>query len=186
MLFFGKKKIEEEKIPEEVKLPTLETIMQEKPVEEIRLPTIETIMKEEPVQEFKQEPKQPRQETQSFKEEVQEPKQEATVPLFVKLEKYNEILDSINELKSCVDIIKNSFVVIDRLDEMKRESLESLQEAIKNFEKRLSLLDSELMRPPEYSEEVKTESYEAEDLKGVLSDLKGQVEQLKTELKQMA
>jgi predicted RNase H-like nuclease (RuvC/YqgF family) len=143
-------------------------IFGKKKKEEVKLPTIETILQEKPVKEIKQEP--------------QPIKQEA--PLFVKIEKYNQILRSINELKSCVGAMKNAFVVLDRVETLKKEGLNALQEAIENSERKLSFLNSELLKPSGYAEEVKAESFKAEDLEGVLSELKSQVDQLKAELKQ--
>jgi hypothetical protein len=139
--------------------------------EEVKLPTIETIIRKESAEEF-------RSEQQLFKPEA--------APLFIKIEKYNQILSSIGELKNRVASMKNVFVVLDRLDDLKKECLSALQEAIENSEKKMTFLNSELLKPSGYKEEVRREVYRAEDLEGILGELKDQVNRLKTELKQVS
>jgi len=153
MAIFGKRK------KEEVKLPTIEELLQEKHTEGFM---------QGPVQEFKQE---------------LSVNHESTAPLFVKVEKYEQIFSSINELKSCLANMKSAFIVLNRLENLKKESLDVLQETIENSERKLSFLNSELLKPSGYEEEIRTERYKVEDLEGILDELRSQVNHLKSELK---
>jgi predicted RNase H-like nuclease (RuvC/YqgF family) len=153
MAIFGKKRKEENK------LSTIEAILQQKPMEEVVHKPIQETRQESPVN------------------------HESTAPLFVKVEKYEKIFSSINELKSCLANMKNTFTVLNRLENLKKESLNVLQEAIENSERKLSFLNSELLKPSGYEEEIKIERYKVEDLEGILDELRSQVDHLKAELK---
>jgi len=192
MGLFGKKDKKQEVKPEkqEIKLPTLETILKGNPVEEIKIEQQPKQEMPQPKQELlpKQFLQQPKQEMPQNEQQMSQTKEElpASLPLFVKLEKYNSVLDTIAELKNCIIAMKDGFVVLDRLEVIREESFNSLQDTIKKFEEKVSFLNSELLRPPGYMEEVSLESHKSEELQGVLKELKTQVDQLKNELKQVA
>jgi chromosome segregation ATPase len=159
MPFFGRKK-------EEVRLPTSEelemNVGQFKPVEQLIKET--------------ERPKgaQPKQERPAF------------APLFIKLDRYKQILNSITELKTTLVMIKNSLSVLNELEKLKSDNLKMIEKAIERFDKRISALDSEFLRPSGYHEELPEELYGIESLEATLTGLRDQVNHLKAELENLA
>ncbi|MDI6798987.1 MAG: hypothetical protein QMD12_03295 [Candidatus Aenigmarchaeota archaeon] len=124
----------------------------------------------------------PLPEPEKPKEEVKEEKP-AFAPLFVKLDKYRQILMLLSELKTTLVAIKNNFTVLNEIEKIEEENIKLLQKAIEKVDKKIVSLDTQLLRPPVFEEELPTE---AEELGDVLSSLKSEVEQLKSELQNIA
>lgn len=103
-------------------------------------------------------------------------------PLFVKLERYREILNLLNELKGTLESIRNAFVMLNEMDRLRYENMKIVQGAIDAVDERLKSLDSEFVRPIGFDDQNQTVPY-AEGLEGELEALKGQVEQLRGDLK---
>jgi hypothetical protein len=103
-------------------------------------------------------------------------------PLFVKLERYREILGSLNELKGTLESIRNAFMMLNEMDRLRYENMKIVQGAIDAVDERLKSLDSEFVRPVGFDDQNQTVPY-AEGLEGELEALKGQVEQLRGDLK---
>lgn len=115
--------------------------------------------------------------------QVEEHKEKTSfAPLFVKLDKYKQILNALIELKTTIAAIKNSFTVLNELERLKMESLKMIQSSIDKMDKKLVALDSEFLRPSGFHEEMPPEMYSADSLGGVLNDLRSQIEQLRTEI----
>lgn len=112
------------------------------------------------------------------REEVKE-ERPAFAPLFVKLDRYRQILMLLSELKTTIAAIKNTFTVLNELKKIEDESTKLLQKAVDKVDKKLVALDTQFLRPSGFEEEFPTE---AEELGDVLSSLKSEVEQLKSEL----
>jgi chromosome segregation ATPase len=113
-----------------------------------------------------------------------EPEKPAFAPLFVKLDRYKKILDSIAELKSILEAVRNAFDALNELERLRSETVKSIQSTIEKVNKKMVSLDSEFIRPSGYekgvSEEIPIEA--PESLKGTISDLRSQIERLKSEL----
>jgi len=103
-------------------------------------------------------------------------------PLFVKLDKYKQILNSLVELKTTIAAMKNAFSVLNELERLKMESLKMIESSIDKMDKKLVSLDSEFLRPSGFHEEMPPELYSSENLGGVLTDLRSQIEQLRSEI----
>lgn len=116
-------------------------------------------------------------------EEVKKP---AFAPLFVKLDRYRQILYLMNELKTTMVAIKNAFSVLTEVDKLREESSKMIKSAIDKVDKRLVDLDSEFLRPSGFQEEFPSETYSVESLEGIVGNLKEQVNQLKAELESMS
>jgi hypothetical protein len=178
MLFRRKK---EEVKPEfqevqEVKLPTLEEINKEsvgeKQVsEEVKPIQIEEKIEKPTLPETKVEPER--------KIKIEELRKVA--PLFIKLEKYEEILNTIADVKSVLNLLKDSFSVFEENERIRTETIEAIKENIERVGEKISSLDSILLRPAGY-EERREKEFRAEEVKDTLSALKSQIDKLKQEL----
>jgi valyl-tRNA synthetase len=171
MLFGKKKEVKQENFEEseEIKLPTLEEIRSEKIERE------EPGVREEETAEIKEMPPQPLPEK---REVVSKTEIRKGLPLFVKLEKYEEILRSIDELKEVLSLIKGSFSLFEESEKIKIETIKTIEKNIDKIEEKISSIDSTLARPS-YEKEEKPKLVEAKDS---LSELKLQIEKLKREM----
>jgi hypothetical protein len=123
-----------------------------------------------------------------------------SVPLFIKLDRYKNILHTISDLKSTVTKVKNAFEMFSEMERVKAQNLRVLEAAVQKVEARLADLDSEFLRPAglkekeveqpqEFSvaEEIQNGSNgNDEGLHGMISDLRVQITKLKEELDQMS
>lgn len=143
--------------------------------EEVKLPVAE---------EFKMnvEPFKPVEQPKEIQAKQERP---ASAPLFIKLDRYKQILNSLAELKTALVMIKNSFSVMNELEKLKNENLKMIENVIERIDKRISGLDSEFLKPSGYREELPEEVYEVESLGATLTDLRDQVNQLKAELESL-
>jgi hypothetical protein len=118
---------------------------------------------------------------------IRESERPSFAPLFIKIDRYRQILNSIGNLKTAMIMIKNSLVTIVELDKARDETFKLIQDAIEKLDKKLSTLDQELVRPSGYHEIVETPEYQdVETVEATIADLRGQIEQLKTELENVS
>src|SRR3989338_3240945 len=71
----------------------------------------------------------------------------SSAPLFVKVEKYQNVLGSINEMRTFVSSMKQLFNVLYELETVRNESLKIMRAKIQRLEKTLFEIDNELLRP---------------------------------------
>jgi len=190
MPLFGRKKKEEiQEVKHAVQLPTLEGIMgqiqkpiEKKPVEELskkipEIPAAERIPEQKIVERV---PEIHREEVQ---EEVKE--KQSFAPLFVKIDRYRQILNTMNYLKNTMNMIKNTFSILNELEKIRMENLRLIQDTIEKADKKILHLDSEFMRPSGFIEEM-PELTDVESLEATLVDLREQINQLKAELQSLS
>jgi len=124
---------------------------------------------------------------EEVKQEVKESERPAFAPLFVKIDRYRQILNSIGYLKTTMIMIKNSLMALTELDKAREETIKLIQDAVGKLENRLVSLDKELVRPTGYHEiSEKHEYHDVETVEATVADLKGQIEQLRSELQTMS
>jgi len=180
MLFRRKK---EEVKPEfqevqEVKLPTLEEINKESVGEKQVSEEVKPIQIEEKIEK----PTLPLPETKVEPErKIKIEELRKVAPLFIKLEKYEEILNTIADVKSVLNLLKDSFSVFEENEKIRTETIEAIKENIERVGEKISSLDSILLRPAGY-EERREKEFRAEEVKDTLSALKSQIDKLKQEL----
>jgi hypothetical protein len=105
-------------------------------------------------------------------------------PLFVKIDRYRNILKSLGELKTMLALMKNAFVMLDRIDKMEDENMNLILNSLDKIEKKLIALDSEFLRPSGFEDET-SDMYEFENVQGVISDLHSQIQKLKGDMEQV-
>jgi len=129
-----------------------------------------------------QRPVQQMQPVHQAPEEKMQPQEKPTfAPLFVKIDRYKNILKSMSELKTTLSLMRNSFAVLDQMEQLKVENMKLISNALDKVEKKLIALDAEFLRPSGFHDEM-NEQYETESLQGVVSDLQSQIQQLKNEM----
>jgi len=70
-----------------------------------------------------------------------------SVPLFIKLERYKNIMQTISEIKETVARLRSAFNVFSEMEKMRTENLNLLGSAIQKVETRISELDTEFQKP---------------------------------------
>ncbi|MEX2738594.1 MAG: hypothetical protein Q6356_005950 [Candidatus Wukongarchaeota archaeon] len=178
MAFFRRKSKEEdlEELRDMVESRDFEPEISRKKPEEMKTVPEETIPVQQPVPEVPSTPVAP-------PTPLQEPKKTAFAPLFVKLEKYRSVLNSINDLKTTIIMLKNAIHIQKQIEGLRDENRKFLELAINKIDKKVVSLDTEFMRPKGFEEEFPPATYETEGIEGVVDDLKKQIEGLKSELK---
>ncbi len=114
---------------------------------------------------------------------VSKPQRPAFAPLFVKIDKYRSVLNSINDLKTTIIMLKNALYIQRQIEGLRDENRKFLELAINKIDKKIVSLDTEFLRPKGLEEEFPPATFETEGLEGVVGDLKKQIEGLKSELK---
>jgi hypothetical protein len=114
------------------------------------------------------------------------PQPEEHAPLFVKVEKYREVLGHIGEIKTFVNGVKQIFVLQDELDGVRTDALRMLRSSIQRLERSIEEVDSGLLRPvglevfPHGDVEMKHVEESLTRLRSQLSNLRKELEGLKT------
>lgn len=109
------------------------------------------------------------------------PKTDPSAPLFVKVDRYNEIISKLQETKDLLRGVKTVFPVLLEIDQVKRDATESLRVTLQKIEKNMAELDSDLVRPGQARIEAPCEvpshiESSLSDLHSQLSSLRGQLE----------
>ena len=114
-------------------------------------------------------------------------KPEEAAPLFVKVEKYREVLGHLGEIKTFIGGIKQIFVLQDELDDIRTDALRMLRSSIQRLERSIAEVDAELLRPvglesfPHGEVEMKHIEESLTRLQSQLSGLRKELETFKEE-----
>jgi hypothetical protein len=108
-------------------------------------------------------------------------KQQDFAPLFVRIDKYKNILQNMNYLKTTVSAVKSSLSILKELDALRQDNLKMVEEAVVKVEGKLANLDSNFMRPSGFSEDAPELRY-VDDVEITLDDLKNQISQIKAQI----
>jgi len=107
-------------------------------------------------------------------------------PLFVKVEKYSDIIESIQEMKSFVSGVKQLFAVLYELETVRNDALKIMRNAVQRLDKSVSEIDAELLRPQGLDlGKHETGTAEVGEIEDSLSDLQRQLAVLRKELTEM-
>ncbi|MBD3155237.1 MAG: hypothetical protein GF368_01105 [Candidatus Aenigmarchaeota archaeon] len=108
-------------------------------------------------------------------------KKDRFAPLFVKIDRYNSVLNLLNDLKATTMMVKNAMVVQKEIEVLAEENRKLIEDGVKKIDNKLLSLDAEFIRPKGFREELESAIGKPE-LDSVVDDLKTQVENLKLEL----
>lgn len=108
---------------------------------------------------------------------------ENLAPVFVKVSKYRDILNSVNYLKMGFNLIKNQIAILSKLQKLQKENMELIYAVLGRVSTQLNKLDSDFTKPVDFIKEVsEMEVEEANELKKTISDLKIQIDRLRSEV----
>jgi hypothetical protein len=144
--------------------------------------------KKKELEEVKEAVEAPVEKPEEVKPPVEKPPEKpkpALAPLFVKLERYRAILDTITWLKSTLAMVREGFATLNELERLRSESMSVLQETLAKIEEYLLTLDAEFARPTGYVPTAPVEVKEVGKLESTLADLRYQVDRLKAELERL-
>jgi len=111
---------------------------------------------------------------------------EQSAPLFVKVEKYREVVSSIQEMKLFIAGVKDTFAILQELEHVRSDAINIMKVTVQRLEKATMELDSELLRPRGVNispfEQGETE---AKHIESSLTELQKQLLELKQDLQGM-
>jgi hypothetical protein len=113
------------------------------------------------------------------------PQDDIAAPLFVKVEKYKELLVTIQEMKIFISSIRELITIINEADHIKDDALKMLRASVQRMEKNLVEIDTDLMRPRGIDIEVTKGDIEVRQVQSSLDELQHQLANLKKELHEM-
>src|SRR3989338_9697410 len=109
---------------------------------------------------------------------------ESSAPLFVKVDKYRDIITSIHEMKLYVSSTKQVFSVLQEIESLRADTLNVLRATMQRLERSVIEMDSELLRPQGVTI-TEEKSSEVTHIESSLTDLRKQLLDLKRELQGM-
>lgn len=92
-------------------------------------------------------PSMPRQAPPTITPPVHRMEPEIGAPLFVKVEKYREILTTLHEMKLFVSGVKQLFTVLHELETVRSDAVSIMRATVQRLEKSMLEIDSELLKP---------------------------------------
>ncbi|MFP4116558.1 MAG: hypothetical protein ACLFQ8_00685 [Candidatus Aenigmatarchaeota archaeon] len=103
-------------------------------------------------------------------------------PLFVKIDKYNEVLQDLESVRSSLADLKQLFELMNEVDNIKRRGMKELREGMANLANTLVSMDEKFIRP-EGSEEIISEpesgvSKTVQDLQGELRNIRDSLDRM--------
>lgn len=120
---------------------------------------------------------------------IQEPRTVSaptSAPLFVKVDKYREILSGIQEMKIFVSGTRQLFNVLHELETVRTDAINIMRATIQRLEKSIVEIDSELLRPRGVGvSDVVQGNVEAQHLEDSLTELQTQLAGLRKELQEL-
>jgi hypothetical protein len=103
-------------------------------------------------------------------------------PLFVKLDKYKNILEEVSQMKANVEALRRSFEMLQKLEATRDHAMKLMHNAIRHTQTKLDSLNEGLIRPKGFREANLSNDNEIKAVDTTISDLKSQLEQLRSEL----
>ncbi len=111
-------------------------------------------------------------------------KERESAPLFVKVEKYRHIIETVQDMKSFVSGIKQLFVVMHEIEDIRAEALNMMKATVQRLEKNITDIDNEMLMPKGLEMQVEHDEVELSHVESSLLDLQKQLSSLKKELQE--
>ncbi len=143
------------------------------------------VMKELDKEEKLLEKRMPKAEAMPTPPKAEKKQKPEFAPLFVRINKYRQILHTMNYMKTTINAVKSSISILKELDKLRDENLRMVEDAVNTVDQRMLTLDSSFMRPSGFVEEV-PQLQDVENLGVTLEDLRSQINQLKSQIETLA
>ncbi len=109
-------------------------------------------------------------------------KESAKVPVFVRVDKYKEVLSHLQDLRSTINSLEGALEVRKSVHRINAESDDVIERALQRFSNSIDMFGKEFVAP----EGQESDSGSADDaVDGTISQLGNEIEKLKTELEKM-
>ncbi|MBI5061036.1 MAG: hypothetical protein HZB67_01870 [Candidatus Aenigmarchaeota archaeon] len=112
-------------------------------------------------------------------------KKQDYAPLFVKVEKYRDVLATIAEIRMFVSSMKQLFAVINDLEALRSDAHKIMRATVQRMDKALIEIDTELLRPRGFEIDLPASETEVHQIEDSLTDIQKQMTALKRELEGM-
>ncbi len=115
------------------------------------------------------------------------PERPRFAPLFVKIDRYHQVLESIDNLKNVLLAVRELLNMMQQLDKIKMDSESLLQKNIQEIVASISNLDKEFVRPKGAVEEKRRPlpDFEYEKVGNYVGDLQRELDNLKSQLQNL-
>ena len=129
----------------------------------------------------KEEVEKIKEETKDFPkvEETKIEKEEYSIPLFVKIERYEEILSVLDELKILIRDASNAISMLNEIEKMRNENLAVIQRSFEKLKEKIEYFDSKFKKPRILKESIPKQ--EISSIEESLNKLKSELEKMKFE-----
>ncbi len=108
---------------------------------------------------------------------------EKTPPVFIKLDKYKTIVNTINSMRSSISHVHEIMNIASRIEYMRNKTFEALDESLKKLDEMTAYLDATLVRPSGL--DVEPTKLTTNELNESLEQLKKEIEDIKNMVKSM-
>ena len=108
-----------------------------------------------------------------------------SAPLFVKVDKYKELLVILQEMKMFSEGIKKLLSLINEMEAARNDAIKMIRASAQRLEKSILEMDGELLRPKGIDLEISQSDMEMRHIESSMSELQGQLLTLKKELEGM-
>ncbi len=106
-----------------------------------------------------------------------------TPPVFIKLDKYKTIVNTINSMRSSISHVHEIMNIASRIEYMRNKTFEALDESLKKLDEMTAYLDATLVRPSGL--DVEPTKLTTNELNESLEQLKKEIEDIKNMVKSM-
>lgn len=111
-------------------------------------------------------------------------KSDGSAPLFIKVDRYNEILDNLQQTKALLSGVKSVFPLLLEVDNVKKDAIDALRLTMQKIEKNIVILDSSMAKPGEIHD-IQRSTPDSNRMEESLNQLQRQLGSLKNELERM-
>jgi len=113
-------------------------------------------------------------------------KPDLSSPLFVKVDKYREVLTTIHEMKLFISSVKQMFAVLRELEAVRSDAINIMNATLHRVEKSVLEMDADLLRPKGVSlNDMGIATTEARHLEDTLTDMQRRIDELKQQLNEL-
>ena len=112
---------------------------------------------------------------------------ENLAPVFVKISKYKDIMNTVNYLKMSFTVLKNQVAILSKLQNLQRQNMKLMYTVLDKTNNQLDKLGTDFSKPVNFMKEVsESKVQEVNHLESTINDLKTQIDKLNVEVESMA